>query len=592
MRKIKILSWILAATLVMNACKKSSTETNNPTGQPVGADPVTATLQGNVVDENSQPAIGVTIKVGTKTVTTDNKGFFRVTGAALDKNASLVTAEKTGYFKAYRSFCATSGANQVSIKLLKRNLTGTVSATAGGDATLSNGSKVSLPANGIVVASSNASYTGSVKVFASYIDPTAADIAQTIPGSLMANDKNGNRVGLTSYGMMAVELEGSAGEKLQIKSGSTAQLTTVIPTAAQASAPASISLWYVDEQTGLWKEEGTATKQGNSYVGTVQHFSFWNCDVSANFIHLYLTLNVPGGQPLANTWVKLTRTQGPYPSSSWGWTDSLGQVSGLVPPNEVLQLEVLSYCFDPIYTQNIGPFSQNSILPAITVTPTPNSVSTVSGTLLNCSNTAVTNGYAIISLGNQVHYAGVDGSGHFSTTILNCSSSTAPVQIVGIDNGTQQQSSTTSVTWAAPTVSAGNIIACGVSATQFITYAVDGGISHTLSSAVPSDSLMCYQTQVSGTTQMQVAINCSNVSSNYCYFTFNPTAMAPGTYPIVSVGVDNYAGNNTVLSGSTSTVTNYASVVGDFFQGSFTCNFSSLSVTHTVSGTYKVRRNF
>ncbi|RYF43459.1 MAG: hypothetical protein EOO27_44290, partial [Comamonadaceae bacterium] len=60
---------------------------------------------------------------------------------------------------------------------------------AGGDATLSNGSKVSLPANGIVDAATGAAYTGSVKVYAAYIDPSSQDIAQVIPGSLTANDK-------------------------------------------------------------------------------------------------------------------------------------------------------------------------------------------------------------------------------------------------------------------------------------------------------------------------------------------------------------------------------------------------------------------
>src|ERR1044071_5350401 len=71
--------------------------------------PVTATLQGNVFDKSGNPAMGVTIKVGAKTATTNARGYFRIVDAPLDKNASLVTAEKAGYFKAYRTFSATSG---------------------------------------------------------------------------------------------------------------------------------------------------------------------------------------------------------------------------------------------------------------------------------------------------------------------------------------------------------------------------------------------------------------------------------------------------------------------------------------------------
>lgn len=45
------------------------------------------------------------------------------------------------------------------------------------------------------------------------------------------------------------------GKKLQIKSGAVATLTSPIPAETLSSAPATIALWYVDEQTGVWKEE-------------------------------------------------------------------------------------------------------------------------------------------------------------------------------------------------------------------------------------------------------------------------------------------------------------------------------------------------
>ena len=113
----------------------------------------------------------------------------------------------------------------------------------------------------------------------------------------MANNKDGKRVLLSSYGMMAVELESSAGEKLQIKSGSTATLSLQFLLQLESSAPATIPLWYVDESTGLWKEEGTATKQGNNYIGTVKHFTYWNCDIQVQTVMLTGTFKTANGQP-------------------------------------------------------------------------------------------------------------------------------------------------------------------------------------------------------------------------------------------------------------------------------------------------------
>ena len=99
--------------------------------------------------------------MGNQTATTDADGYFRIRNAALDKKAALVTAEKAGYFKAYRTFPATSGTNQVVIKLIPRDLTGTIDAAAGGDVTTTEGLKIALPANGVVSAASGAAYSWS-----------------------------------------------------------------------------------------------------------------------------------------------------------------------------------------------------------------------------------------------------------------------------------------------------------------------------------------------------------------------------------------------------------------------------------------------
>ena len=296
MRRIYSALSLLLLSVLFFQCQREVSHIGGP-DTPIEIptpDPITAAIQGNVFDETGAPAAGVSVQVGSKTATTNAKGYFRINDAALDKKAALVTAAKSGYFKAYRTFSATSGANNVEIKLVKKALAGTINAAAGGEVSLTNGSKVALPINGVVNAATNAAYTGTINVYAAYIDPSASDINQTVPGSFMANDKDGRRVTLTSYGMIAVELESAAGEKLQVKSGATATLITAIPSSTQAAAPATIALWSVDETTGIWKEEGSATRNGNVYVGNVSHFSFWNCDVSANALMLSMTLKKYG----------------------------------------------------------------------------------------------------------------------------------------------------------------------------------------------------------------------------------------------------------------------------------------------------------
>lgn len=590
MRKLFSALSLLFISLFLVQCQKEVSYIGGPDTGVTVPEPISAILQGNIVDENDQPASGVTIRVGNQTATTDADGYFRIRNAALDKKAALVTAEKAGYYKAYRTFQATSGTNQVVIKLIPRDLTGTIDGATGGDVTTPEGLKIALPANGVVSAASGAAYSGPVEVYASFIDPSAADIAERVPGSFMADDKNNRRVTLSSYGMMAVELQSPAGEKLQIKTGSAATITSPIPASLQASAPATIALWFVDAQTGIWKEEGSATKTGNSYVGQVKHFSFWNCDIGIPAVNVTMTVKDQGGHPLVHVLVRIKRLH-QNPQFAHGWTDSLGQVSGLVPANENLLLEVLDPCNNAIYSQNIGPYSQNTNLGTITVTPSSGvSLITVQGTLLNCTGGVVDSGFAIVYYNNMVRYAAVNNNGQFSTIFTSCSGSATTYEILPVDERAQQQGSLTAGNIVAPVTNAGSLSACGTSATQFLNYTLDG----TNYSISTNDSLMAYTQPLQGTTQMITSIMGARATTtgDMIDFNFQHATAAAGTYPISVFNVLNYR-NNTLTPPFNVVITNFPQNIGEYYEGSFSGSFvDGSSVSHNVSGSFRIRKTW
>lgn len=554
------------------------------------ASPVAATLQGNIVDENDDPAAGVSILVGSRSVVTDSKGYFRITDAPLDKNNSVVTAEKAGYFKTYRSFRATSGVNQVVIKLIKKKIAGVVDASTGGKITLSNGSEVSLPAGGIVKASGNTAYAGNVNVYAAYIDPTSSDISSIVPGSFMADDKNNRRVTLASYGMLAVELESTAGEKLQIASGSKAVLTTPIPSSLISSAPATIPLWYVAEETGAWKEEGVATRNGNKYIGEVKHFSFWNCDLNIPAVSVSLTIHTNEGDPVVFGQVRITALNSGYLGQANGWTDSLGQVSGLVPANENLLLEILAYpCGNIIYTKNIGPLSDSSNLGTIIVPPVSSSLQTIKGKLVDCSNQAVTDGYAIIRHNTQVYYAATDNNGDFSVSFTNCSSSASAFDIIAVDESTQQQSSAATLPFNGSVTSIANMAACGTSSAQYINYTLDGA---NYSIIKPDDSLYTYSYLAQATPPNFTSFYGvkQNAHIGFSYLHNN----APGSFPLSGFAVQGYDSIVNFIKPFNITITKYPAAPGEFYEGSFTGQFrhSTTGTTlHNIDCSFRVRKD-
>jgi hypothetical protein len=265
-------------------------------------------------------------------------------------------------------------------------------------------------------------------------------------------------------------------------------------------------------------------------------------------------------------------------------------VKGLVPANENLSLEVRDNCGTTIYSKNVGPLNKDTDLGTITVTPTSQSLVTVTGKLTNCSGAAVTKGYAILSINNYVRYAKVDGSGNFSTNYLLCTIAGANVQVLGVDETTQQQGNILTLAVTTPTTDVGTVSACGTSSSQFINYMLDG-TQYTISEL---DSLTAF-TSGQGT-QLTSYISGMQMSGgnalNTVSFKFDHSGYVAASYPIVNLSVRNL-GNLTLTQPFNVTMTSLPQAVGLFYDGSFTGQVKDASnVTHTITCSFRIRRNF
>lgn len=583
MKRISHVFAVILIAIICFRCHKELSKENSLIDQRNNeVSPITPTLQGNVFDEHDQPAAGVIISAGFKTAITNSGGYFRIDEARLDKNSSFVTAEKPGYFKAFRSFRATSGVNRVVIKLITKTFTGSINATTGGEVTLPNGAKVLIPANAVVKVAGGA-YTGNINVYAAFIDPTAIGIVKIVPGSFMADDKDGNRVVLSSYGMLAVELESTGGERLQISPVSQATLTMPVPSPLLSSAPANISLWYIDEKTGIWKEEGMAKKKGNNYVGEVKHLSYWNCDILLPAISFSAIFKTFDNSSLTNVHVSVKPANNNTLGFAHGITDSLGQVSGMVPSNVNLVLEVLDECSNVVYSKNIGPFTQNKNLGTVIIPNVVPSLFTVKGRLLSCGNAPVTNGFAIIYWGNSVNYVSVDASGNFSMNIFTCLGTPQTCEIAGVDKTTQQQGTPLTISLAQKITDARDIQACGVSSEEFMNYTLDG----TEFKLLHNDSLYVYDSAYGGNpTYLGGTISANNL------LRFNVNGInAAGVYPLNLLNGRNY-NQVTLIRPFDVAITAVPQRPGEFYAGHFSGSFtdsSSPALIHHISCTFRIK---
>jgi hypothetical protein len=589
MNNLKKFLLLFCAIIFIVACKRN----NNiipatPETTVNDSETVTASVTGIVVNENNIPVQGAAVKLGNQNTTTDLYGMFRFKNISISKNNGYVKVTKAGYFNGNRSFITTAGrTHNMRIKLLPKTNTGTVNATAGGTVTLASGGKVTFPSNAIVDASGNA-YSGVVNVAMTWINPTANDLGSIMQGDLRGITTAGSERVLETYGMLGVELTGASGQDLKIATGKTAELSSPIPAALQATAPATIPLWHFDESKGRWIEEGSATKVGTNYVGTVKHFSFWNYDIGALGVTLCVNVVNPNNQPLNNATVRIRRVNNPA-SSSYGQTDSLGNVCGAVFANEPLVLEVLSNCGVVVYTQNIGPYSSNASVNVI-ATILPSNYITVTGNLVNCANSSVTNGNIYIYSAGAYYTNTAVTNGTFSIPLLNCGTAVT-FTLIGTDFTAQQQSNSLIFTATSGALNVGNIQACGISTQQFINILVDGTPASWI---FPADSLQSSTGAGSNGFLRDQFIEGNNIASSnrriYFSILHNEVAgnglMQNGYISAPSTGV-----SQQITNPGTATITNIGANNGGYFEGNVTnstWNFSG--TTRTVNINFRVRR--
>lgn len=573
---------LLAILAFAGNCRKSELSFETPGGSAGGAQ-VGLSISGRVVDRNNVPVNQAQVKAGNSTALTDINGNFKIDNAKLSKNTAYVTVDKSGYFQGSRTFIAHEGVvNYVNIRLIDKENTGSFTAAGGGTVNLTAGGSIVFQPNSVVDASNNNAYTGTVTVSAFFIDPSQPDFVTIMPGDLRGITTGGEERGLQSFGMMAVELTGAGGQKLQLASGKPATMNFAIPASLLSSAPATIPLWYFDETTGLWKEEGSATKQGGSYVGTVKHFSFWNCDAPFPVVDFEATVKDQNGHPLPNVLVTIKKISNSSIASAL--TDELGKVSGKIPANESLELKVTDRCHNVLHSQNMGPYSSGVNLGTINVTVLPTASVTITGTAVTCTGTALTNGFVNITLEGTNYRVSVT-NGNFNMTIAKCNANAVQAQLFAEDIATGQQGAVQTISVTSGNANAGKLTACGTSTNEFINYTVNG-TSYSLTS--PNDQ---FYWDYSDSTGVQTnAMAGSNPNQNGYLYLFYKGGTVTGSFlgsTHIGVGAttSNYQGDVNI------TITQYGNV-GQFITGTFSGNVTLGTSGPPVpaSGSFKVRR--
>lgn len=543
---------------------------------------VTASVQGRVLDENGLPVQGAAVMSGTASATTDENGVFNFSDISMSSRFGFVKVTKQGYFVGSRSILTAAGSsNYVTITLIPRTSKGSFSASGGGSVVVETGDTVAFDASSIVNAATNAAHTGTVHVYASYLNPLAGDAPEHMPGDLRGIDTSGKETLLQSFGMMVVELEGDGGEKLQVAAGKQAYISMKIPDALKATAPAAIPLWYFNDTTGRWMEQGMAVRQGDLYVGKVAHFTWWNCDAPAGAVNLKVRLKDQHGNALAYTGVQLTS---PTYGTRISYTDSAGVVSGLIPKGQILKLEVISNCGSVLAGANVGPALADQDLGTLTVNSEIGAL-ILFGTVVDCNGLAVDSGYVSVVVEGR-SYRGAVSKGAFSVSVTRCVTSAASATLTAGDYKSLQAGNSTVISADTGKTDVGQLAACGAAISQIINISVNG---KTYTMNYPVDSIGYW---ISGNTSN---INSLSVYGGDGYSTQwqTQTLTGTGTFPVNGFNlntIDHYYFQDGATQCTISQFGNINEFIVGSLSGSVKDTLSQTQTSYPMTGTFKVRR--
>ncbi|MCP4122624.1 MAG: hypothetical protein GY751_12795 [Bacteroidetes bacterium] len=413
-----------------------------------------------------------------------------------------------------------------------------------------------------------------------------------MPGDLSAENTSGESVFLESYSLKVIEIEAPDRQPLFVKEGSLIQVGFPID-GSISGAPSTIPLWYFDEERGIWIEEGSATKTGNTYTGSVSHFSFWNCDDPFPIIELSGKI-LADSIPVPHLPIHIRRTAATLNAQGSGYTDDVGAFRCGIPANETLEFTMQNVCLQDIYTTTIGPFSTDTDLGNLEIGEFDNQI-TLNGTVRNCSNVPISTGYV------QFEYEGLTSitritASEFSIPLTACIG-TNEVEVTVFDAEGIRKSAPQTVPVTDGTVQMGNFMTCDT-LEEYLSYSINGEDFLIWRSLIAENKLPYYHILWANHGYQTIA------EEEAFNFTLSDTIPFPGvgsySYPSsepfeLETYLENYHffGDGAIWDEIEDMTMNYTTfgATGEYTLGNFNGTIVDGS-TYEIEGTFKVIRGF
>lgn len=218
--------------------------------------------------------------------------------------------------------------------------------------------------------------------------------------------------------------------------------------------------------------------------------------------------------------------------------------------------------------------------------PTANNIATISGTVTNCVNTAVANGYIIVMEGNYFTRYPLNNYGAYNFSEFFCTFPQA-ITLIGEDVANTQQSANVSyVVTSAGINTVGNIQACNTTTQQYVNYTINA-IPYSFTS--PADVF-----NYSNNVRLDLYSSSQTLPTSGAIINMSNAGLAIGsTQDLLGFVPTQVADTFRILTPIPVHITEYGAV-GQFTTGNFTGVFTGAAPANTqynVTCNFRLRRN-
>jgi hypothetical protein len=568
---LKHLLWLGALILLVgSSCKKDfETFIPNPVDPSTLIPQVTTSLGGVVWDENGNPVEGVQVSVHGAETLSDENGVFFFADIEVPAPRTHIVADHPGYFLSSKTLVTEEGGlDQLQLRMIKQEAVETIPSGQDVVVQLDEGGRILFSASSLQQENGSA-FNGEATVYARWIDPQLDAFYELATGASFGLSKTEELFALESYGIMLVEVRDPQGNLLAIAEGDDIDLVFPIDAPLLSDAPFTLTSWQFDESLGWWREENTADRINDKYLGSVSGTGIWNFAAPRSTIQLNGRVTDSNGDALSFTRVEVRYLNGAVAQSDRAKAD--GSFDFAIPANRQLILRLTGDCGTTYFELPLGPLSEDVNLPPIIIDDAEIPVYRISGSVLDCEENPLSAAYVLANIGLDPLLFLV-WEGKFQGVIVACEA--ASITYIARDLNSAEQSVSFDIPLS-PEINAGAILVCD-NFDEFLTYNLDGvdfispnpdgfqeaGFTHILASQ-PGLNLV-----IEGTEE--------------------------GTYPLIfeSFQLNSFDSDNTVFVDIQLTINEYGAP-GEYILGTLSGSFKDTDgEDHSVGGSFKVVRDF